>query len=150
MSQNLSELFKKHSAYYEVQPYYVVVDQRQHGIESATTRVQVGFDVDIYGVVTRHELGRPADYGAACRTLDDLALRIMRQVPECSVEVIPYDSSVFLDTSRHLEEHGMLCIRITHQSGMDQEGATEERALNEVEKEMHNLGLSQGRSRLSA
>jgi hypothetical protein len=59
MSDNLRSLIKEHHAFYEVLPYYVLLEER-HGSFSAVTRsVQAGFDVDIYGVSIKKELTLP-------------------------------------------------------------------------------------------
>ena len=49
MSRNLHELIEKYHAYYEVLPYFVLVET-QHGSRKDKTksRIQSGFDVDVY------------------------------------------------------------------------------------------------------
>jgi hypothetical protein len=66
----------------------------------------------------------------------------------CSIEVIPFPSTVILDTRRNLQPEDMLRVRITHTGGLDQPaGISEEHALKEIEEQLQVLGVSLGRSR---
>jgi hypothetical protein len=50
MTETLHSLIQERHAFYDVLPYYVVVDDAKNGSVSITTRrVHAGFDVDIYG-----------------------------------------------------------------------------------------------------
>jgi hypothetical protein len=64
----------------------------------------------------------------------------------CSIEVIPFASTVILDTRRHFQPEGMIRIRITHARGIDQPlGPTEETALKAILVHLHALGFSSGK-----
>ncbi len=146
MAATIPELMQKHHAYYEVQPYYVVIPQHASG---STRTVQAGFDIEVCGIRTSHGPGPSADYRIAYEALQKLAKMVMdHSTDRCIVEVIPSPSTVFLDTARHLEQYAMLRIRITHARGLEQSaGAPEERALKEIQQQLRNLGIGQGRSR---
>jgi hypothetical protein len=51
----------------------------------------------------------------------------------CSIEVIPFASTVILDTRQRLQPEGMIRIRITHCRGLGQPaGEPEQKALKEI------------------
>jgi hypothetical protein len=59
------------------------------------------------------------------------------------LEVIEFPSTVFFDSRRHGKAEGLLRIRISHCRGLDQPaGMPEQSALEELEKELKNLGLA--------
>ena len=65
----------------------------------------------------------------------------------CSIEIIPFHSSLILDTRQNLQPLGMMRLRITHGRGVDQpSGAAEETTLKAVLAELHDLGMTSGRS----
>jgi hypothetical protein len=69
-------------------------------------------------------------------------------VDACSIEVMPFRATVILDTRKHFPPEAMLRIRITHGRGLGKAaGEPEERTLKEIESQLHNLGVSQGRGR---
>jgi hypothetical protein len=60
----------------------------------------------------------------------------------CSIEVIPFPSTVILDTRRKLQPEAMVRIRITHRRGLGQPaGASEEGALKQIEEQLRGLGI---------
>ena len=66
----------------------------------------------------------------------------------CSIEVIPFGSTIVLDTRDHLQPMPMLRIRITHNRGVHEPaGTAEQEALKAVEAQLSNLGIIEGRSR---
>jgi hypothetical protein len=140
VSEHIHELIEQHHAFYEVQPYYIVQEDRTH---KATTRIQAGFDVDVYGIKPSHEQHPGRDYVLGYVAVEKLVEMILLDPEEtCSVEVIPFFSTVVLDTKREFQEEGMLRIRITHKN-LQPAGAAEERVLQNVKERLRDLGLSQ-------
>lgn len=145
MSDNIHELIKQHHAFYQVLPYYIMVqimvqEERTH---ATTKRIQAGFDIDVYGIKPSHEQHPGRDYVLGYVALEKLVETILPQTGEsCSVEVIPFPSEVVFDAKRQFQEEGMLRIRITHK-GLQPAGKPEERVLKEIKERLHDLGLSQ-------
>ena len=145
MSDNIHELIKQHDAFYQVLPYYIMVqimvqEERTH---ATTKRIQAGFDIDVYGIKPSHEQHPGRDYVLGYVALEKLVETILPHIAEsCSVEVIPFPSEVVFDAKRQFQEEGMLRIRITHK-GLQPAGGPEEHALKEIKERLHDLGLSQ-------
>ena len=145
MSENIHELIEQHHAFYQVLPYYIMVqimvqEERTH---ATTKRIQAGFDIDVYGIKPSHEQHPGRDYVLGYVALEKLVETILPQTGEsCSVEVIRFPSTVVFDPKRQFQEEGMLRIRITHK-GLQPAGKPEERALKEIKERLHDLGLSQ-------
>jgi hypothetical protein len=144
---NMSEvraLIEQHQAFYEVRPYYLVVQTREQNRASASRRVQAGFEVDIYGVNFEHKLWPSPDYSLAYANLQEVVQSILPHTTDfCSLEVIPLPASSVIDPRRHMRWLGMLRIRITHGRGLEQPaGPSEERALRELEARLQELGMS--------
>ena len=140
MSENLHELIEQHHAFYEVLPYYIVQEDRTH---KATTRIQAGFDIDVYGIKPSHEQHPGRDYVLGYVAVEKLVKTILPDVSEaCSVEVIPFPSEVVFDAKRQFQEEGMLRIRITHKH-LQPAGEPEGRALQKIKERLRDLGLSQ-------
>ena len=144
MSENLQQLITKYHAFYEVLPYNIVIEEG-HGSPTATRRViQAGFDVDVHGVSNKSELELPppAEYALGYTELKKIADAVSQNASECSIEVIPFPSTVFSDARRHLQSEAVLRIRISHCGGFDQRaGQAEQHALEEVEKQLGSLGV---------
>lgn len=141
MSENVREMMGHRHAFYEVMPYYVVVEERLNGAKAARRRIQAGFDIDVYGMKSRLEPEPSLEYTLSYRAIEEAVETVLAQTDDhCSIEVIPFPSTVILDTRRHLQPLDMLRIRITHTRGLDQpSGASEERALNETEQMLRDL-----------
>jgi len=145
VSENIHELIEQHHAFYQVLPYYIMVqimvqEERTH---ATTKRIQAGFDIDVYGIKPSHEQHPGRDYVLGYVALEKLVETILPQTGEsCSVEVIRFPSTVVFDPKRQFQEEGMLRIRITHK-GLQPAGKPEERALQEIKERLHDLGLSQ-------
>jgi hypothetical protein len=142
MLDNLGELIKEHHAFYEVLPYYVVVEDA-HGTPAPTRRrIHAGFDIDLYGATTSNALP-PPDYAAASAGLQQIANTVAQDTDDsCSIRVIPFPSTVILDTRNQLQAQAKLRIRISHCRGLDQPaGLREERALKGIENELTRLGV---------
>ena len=147
MDKTFRQLIEQHHAYYEVIPYYVVLEEG-HGTPAAKTHsIQAGFDVDVYGIKTSDDPALPAkspDYALGRALLQELAKTISsHSTGGCSIEVTPFGSTEFLDTKDHSQPKAMLQVRITHSRGLDQPaGLLEKRALEEIEKELQSLGVT--------
>jgi hypothetical protein len=149
MSENVREVIEQRHAFYEVVPYYVMLEEHPHGAKAASRRIQAGFDIDVYGIKSSLEPEPSPDYVQVYAALHKVAETILSHANDhCSIEVIPFPSTVILDTRRNLQPEDMLSVRITHTRGLDQPaGASEERALKVIEEQLQVLGVSFGRSR---
>jgi hypothetical protein len=148
MSENVREVIAQHYAFYEVTPYLVVLEERRLGAKAARRTIQAGFDIDVYGIKASLEPEPSPDYVLVYGALRKAVKTVLPHANNhCSIEVIPFPSTVILDTRRHLQPQDMLRIRITHGRGLDQAaGASEESALKEIEERLHDLGVSLGRN----
>jgi hypothetical protein len=45
-------VIEDHQAFYEVTPYYVLFEERPPGGHPSSRRIQAGFDIDIFGIVS--------------------------------------------------------------------------------------------------
>ena len=146
MSDDFRKMIEEHRLYYEVLPYYVVFED---GLASpGTRRIQAGFDVDIYGTKADNRLPvHSQKYLMGYQELQKIAKETASQIGDsCAIEVVPFFSTIFLDTKNNLQPQAMLRVVISHWRGLDQPaGATEERALRTVEKRLQNLGLRSSR-----
>ena len=146
MSENLTSLIQEHHAFYEVLPYYVVVEDANGGLSPTTRRVHAGFDVDIYGESPKKKLvipGPDPDYTLGYSELQKMAEELSRHATDsCSLEVLEFPATVFFDLRRHAPE-ALLRIRISHCRGLNEPaGLPEQRALEELEKELKSLGIA--------
>jgi hypothetical protein len=145
MSENLQQLIAKYHAFYELSPYNIVIEEG-HGSPTATRHiVQAGFDVDVHGISNKSELELPppAEYAFGYAELKKIAHAVSHHRGECFIEVIPFPSTVFSDPRRHFQSEAVLRIRISHNGGVDQHaGLPEQHALEEVEKQLHDLGVA--------
>jgi hypothetical protein len=150
MSKNIRQVIEKHRPFFEVEPYYVFLEEG-HGTPAVKTRrIQAGFNVNVYGMKTSDDPGLPTlspGYALGYASILELTKTIQsRSTDTCSIEVIPFGSTAVLDTKSHLQPQAMLRIRITHQRGLEQPaGKAEQHALEEVEKELRRLGVVSGR-----
>jgi acetylornithine deacetylase/succinyl-diaminopimelate desuccinylase-like protein len=145
MSHNVRQLVEEHHVYYEVLPYYVVIEEGHGSAKVTTHRIQAGFDVDVHGLHSQSELGLPStsDYTLGYTELKKVAESVSHLAADSSVEVMPFASTVFLEASKHFHPGGMIRIRISHRRGLDQPaGLPEHRALQEVEKQLQALGIA--------
>ena len=146
MSQDFRSLAHEHHAFYEVSPYYVLLDERPVGLPATTRSIHAGFNVDVYGVRTEdNELAMPPphEYALGCAELEKLAESISQHSTDsCSLEVIPFFSTAIIDSRNHGQVEAMIRIQISHERGLNQPaGSPEQRALQEVEKELKSLGI---------
>lgn len=97
----------------------------------------------MYGIKPSHEQHPGRDYVLGYVALEKLVAGILpHSGASCSVEVIPFPSTVVFDPKRQFQAEGMLQIRITHK-GLEPAGQPEERALKEIKDRLHDLGLAQ-------
>jgi len=145
MSTNLQQLIKKYHAFYEVLPYNLVIEEG-HGLPTATRRIiQAGFDVDVHGLSNKDdlELPPPDEYALSYTELRKIADSVSHQASECSIEVIPFPSTVFSDARGQFRSGAVVRIRISHRGDVDQPaGLPEQHALEEVEKQLLALGVA--------
>ena len=147
MPDTIRQLIEEHHAYYEVLPYYLVVEDR-HGSPAATTRrIQAGFDIDIYGTKIDDPPWQSHNYQRGYEELQKLVDEAWRHSNDsCFVEVIPSYSNIFFDTGNGFQSQAMLRIRISHDGGLDQPaGPTEDDALRRIEKQLQNVGIRLGK-----
>jgi hypothetical protein len=138
VSENIHELIEQHHAFYEVLPYYIVQET-----QGTTKRIQAGFDIDVYGIKPSDEQHPGRDYALGYVALEKLVATILQHTGDsCSVEVIPFPSTVVIDTKKQFREEGMLRIRIAHK-GLQAAGKPEERVLNDIKERLHDMGLRQ-------
>lgn len=146
MSDYIRSLVKKHRAFYQVSPYYVLLEER-HGSSPATPRrIQAGFDVDVYGQNIKNEVtfpGSDPDYALGCGELEKITERVSNHSSgSCCLEVIPFPSRVVFDSRNHAAEATVL-IRISHRRGLDQPaGVAEQHALEGLENQLSGLGIA--------
>ena len=145
MSKHLQQLIAKYRACYEVSPYSIVIEEG-HGSPAVTRHIiQAGFDVDVHGISNKSELELPppAEYAFGYAELKKIAHAVSHHRGECFIEVIPFPSTVFSDPRRHFQSEAVLRIRISHNGGVDQHaGLPEQHALEEVAKQLHDLGVA--------
>jgi len=145
MAKDVPTLVKEHHAFYEVSPYYLVLNENPGSLSARTRTIQAGFDVDIFGSNTPQEPLLPGpDYALGYVEIQRFAKEISRRTTDsCSVQVIAFPERVILGGSSHTEPEGMLRIRISHYRGPDQPyGPPEEQALRELESQLKQLGIA--------
>ena len=146
MAETLTALVQEHHAFYEVLPYYLMVDDTNGGLSPTTRRVHAGFDVDIYGESTGEKLVIPGPdpaYTLGYSELQKISEELSRHATDsCSLEVLEFPATVFFDLRRHAPE-ALLRIRISHCRGLNEPaGLPEQRALEELQKELKSLDVA--------
>jgi hypothetical protein len=146
MPDDVLSLIKEHNAFYEVLPYYVVLDERPVGQPATTRRVQAGFDIDIYGQRSDDDtswLPPPEKYGLVYGELLRIAENVSQHATDsCSLEVIPSPSTVVFDFRDHGKMEATFRLRISHGRGREQPvDLPEQSALEEVAKELKSMGF---------
>ena len=147
MPDDIRSLLREHHAFYEVSPYYVLLDERPVGLPATTRSVQAGFNVDVYGIRTENTepaMPPPQEYALGYAELQKLAERVSQHASDsCSLEVIPFSSTAIIDSRNHGQVEAMIRIQISHERGLNQPaGSPEQRALKEVEGELRTLGIA--------
>ena len=147
MPDDIRSLITEHHAFYEVSPYYILLDERPVGLPATTRTVQAGFNVDVYGVRTEDtapEMPPPDKYALGCAELQKIAERVSQHSSDsCSLEVIPFSRVAIIDPRNHGQVEAMIRIQISHERGLNQPaGSPEQRALEQVERELKTLGVA--------
>jgi hypothetical protein len=137
MNEDVQSLLKRHDAFYEVSPYYVVAMRR---------RVQAGFDVDIYAARTEHAdpfMPPPREYARGSAALAAIVKRVADDLAgACWVDAFPFPTSVTFGVRGHAgEPAAMFRIRIALSHTDGSVGAAESQALDEVERQLKALGI---------
>jgi hypothetical protein len=149
LSGNIRSLIEEHHAYYEVLPYYAPAGHDHTTRPRAgMQRIQAGFNVDIYGVRTADDEPAPPpaeEYEVAFVELQRIVDIVSEVVADsCSVEIIPFPSVAIVD-GRDGKVKSLLRLRISHRAGIDGPvGIPEQRALDEIEKQLKAMGLAPG------
>ena len=149
MPENIRQILESHHCFLEISPYYVVTEDRPPGGAVSVRRVQAGFDLDIYGVKMSREPDPPAEYWMVYNRLKEVADVVRRENNRASsIEVIPYGSTIVLDTKNHLQPMALMRIRVMHNGDIHESaGAAEQQALRSVEAQLEKLGVTAGRGR---
>ena len=146
MANNIRQWAEQHHAYYEVSPYYVVVEEG-HGSRSVSTRrIQNGFDVDICVATNGHGLASPGpDYALGYADLHEI-FESHKAADSGKIEVIPFYGTVFLEARNNFQPQTRVRLRISHGRGLDRPaGPAEGRVLGDTEKQLQDLGIRSGR-----
>ena len=149
MSGDIRQILESHHCFLEISPYYAVTEDRPPGGAVTVRRVQAGFDVDIYGVKMSREPDPPAEYWLVSPRLKEVADVVRRENNRTSsIEVIPYGSTIVLDTKNRLQPMALIRIRIAHTGDVHEPaGPAEQQALRSFEAQLSNLGVTSGRGR---
>jgi hypothetical protein len=146
LSDNIRSLIEEHDAFYEVLPYYGPTNNGHLSNPAGIQRIQAGFNVDIYGVRTADDepIPPPAEeYWLGWAELQKIADTVSEYMADsCSLDVIPFPSVAIID-ARDGKVESLLRLRISHRAGIDGPvGVAEQRALDEVEKQLKAMGLA--------
>lgn len=146
MPEDVRSLAEQHQAFYEISPYYVIVDDTAERSASSGRRIQAGFDIDIYGVSTsnRVEAPEPDEYETGYIELQKMAEDVLRRIggDSWTLDVIPFPSTAFFDVQHQGKLEAMIRLRISHCGDLGQPaGAPEQNALDEIEKLLKTLGI---------
>ena len=146
MFNDLRSMVAEHHAFYEVLPQYVLVEQGHGSSTARMVKVQSGFDVEIYGANIKDDLAMPGhdpDYALGCAALQEVTDNVSRLASgSCFLEIISFPSTVVIDNRSGSKVEGMFRIRISHRRGLDQPaGRPEQQALEQVEMQLHDLGV---------
>lgn len=130
-------------ASYEVSPYYLVIDEGGGG---GPTKVQAGFDVDVYGVSPDDDRLVPAparEYEFGYAVLQRLVAEVAREAAHsCSLEVMAFPGRMVLDSHGYGKAKAMLRITISHLGPLDQPAGPPERlALEQLKTRLDALGI---------
>lgn len=147
MSENIRSLAEEHHAFYEVLPYYLVLDDSHGRGPARTLRVQAGWDVDIVGARSDANgpmMPPPQKYAPAYAELQRMAAEVSQDAAgACSVEVIAFPATAIIDAQGQDKVGALLRVRISHLGGLDQSAGPPERgALEEVEERLKAFGIA--------
>ncbi len=147
MSTLVRDIVEGRHPFCEVASYYVVLPQ-PNGAAGPMRRIQAGFDVDVYWMMNGSRADMPADYSRLELAAKAIAASALSRVTDsCWIDVVPFNSTVFIDTRRDFQPLAMLRIRVSHGRGLEHPvGAPEASALKEVMEQLQDLGV-RGRGR---
>ena len=150
MASDIRSLIGQHHVTYEVLPYYVVVDIHEKDAPTIYRKVQAGFDIDLYGTGVGKDLNLSSDsdqVSLTVRDLQEVAEAVKpHQVDTQLIEVIPFETTLYLSPSHHLQPEALVRIRITHSRGLDQPaGPLETQTVNAIERRIQALGVRSAR-----
>jgi hypothetical protein len=147
MDNNVRQWLEQHHAYYEVSQSYVVIEDGHGSPSPSTRRVQAGFEVNIYGAINKNGPARwCADYEQGYTGIQDIFRERNHRAGSCSVEVIPFYSSLSIDPRNNFQPQTLIRLKVSHSRGLDQPaGPAEADALTDVEKQLQELGLRVGK-----
>jgi hypothetical protein len=150
MSGNVHEIIESHHCFWKVSPFYNVSEDRPEEVAANVRGVHAGFDLDIYGVKMSSQPDPPADSWLVYTKLKEVIDVVRHEnIHACSITVIPFGSTIVLDTNNYLQPMAMLRIRIAHTSGIHgPAGAAEQDVLKAVEAQLSKLGIAAGQSRV--
>ena len=139
MFGSVREIIESHYCFCKVSPYYGLTSGR---------RIHAGFDLDIYGVKMSRQPDPPAEFWLVYTKIKEVVDMVRdKNNHACSIAVIPFGSTVVLDTRNYLQPIAMLRIRITHNRGTQETArAAEHDALKAVEAQLSELGITVGQS----
>ena len=149
MNAEIQKILRAHHCYLEVSPYFSVAEDRPVGEAPSVQRVHAGFDLDIYGEKVGDAADPPAEYWLVYEQLKDVAGAIGKSLAgTCSVDVIPFGSTIVLDSRNHLQPMAMLRIRVRHEGDIhERAGDIEQQVAKAVEAQLKELGVAEGRGR---
>lgn len=139
---DLPGILERHQVRYEVRAYYVVSEP------GTSHRIQAGFDVFLYGILNRMVLPLYGDEEGR-KVVDYFQTAVQQIQSKCAkehttIEVMPYEDSLILDTHQHFQPEAVLQIRISHDRGLGQPaGPSEDQALDELREVLHELNVKQ-------
>jgi hypothetical protein len=150
MTSDIRDLIGQHHVTYEVLPYYVVVDVHKKDAPTIYQKVQAGFDIDLYGTGVSNDLNLSSGSDQVSLTVRDLQEVAEAVKPPKAdsqlIEVIPFETTLYLSPSHHLEPEALVRIRITHSRGLDQPaGPLETQTVNAIERQIQALGVRSAR-----
>jgi hypothetical protein len=144
---DVQQVLDRYHVFYEVRPYYVVLDERPAGAPRIEQKVQAGFDVNLYGILQTSQF--PVFHTEDGRLVLDYFGSVAREIQAtaghgCTVELMPETDSVVRDTRRHFQPEAMLRIRISHDRGLDQPaGPPEQQALQAIRNMLHEFNVKE-------
>lgn len=148
MVDNVREVLKHHHSSYEVTPFYVFIDERPVGAKPISKTVKAGFDIDVFSEKDPDEVHPSPEYERVYEALQRMTEAIAQdRIDSCFVEVVRFNSTVYVDPKRRFQSKTLLRIRVGHGRGLEQPASTpEERAVKKLQELLDQLGISSSKS----
>ena len=143
MPETIQSLVEQHQAFYEVVPRQIVVDVSD-GKARRAERIQLGFDVYVYGVNPDERLTTPPPhtYARGYAELRRLVEKVWaRTAHACLIEVIPSPSTIVVKARDFAKVSAVFHFRISHWGAAQPAGPAEARALEAITQELEALGI---------